>query len=485
MLSDGDVQRSVGNATTVNLMNPGDYLSSGIAPRGTDVAGAAPETADLARAREQLVQVLRTLLRIPTVPEATHESLIHADDEWRAAFPRLLERLEEVPLNGPGRLLRWPGRSERQPVLLLTHADVATVSDPEYWTHPPFEATSADGMIWGRGALDAKGPLVALSTAVDRLARSGHVPAQDVWLGITTDNESDGESARAMVAALTARGVQPWMIVDGGGSVAETALPGVDCPVALIGVAEKGAAFIELTTHDRGGRGLMSPAARLAQALIKLEGTSFHAATPPTTVEMMYRVASQTTAAMRPLVANAYRLKPWLTRALVQFGPETAALTRSTLSVTSLAGTSGEGGVTSAVAGLTVRVMVGDTVDSTVEHVRKVVHDKQIEVTVTNQYDPSPVSPTDDDAFRLLTATVATVFPDAIAAPFVSWETTDARFFTDLCERIYRFTPLRMTPDQRESVHSTDEHVRADDLVDAMLWYQQFLTHLPALPEDM
>ena len=43
-----------------------------------------------------------------------------------------------------------PGRS----VMFNTHLDV--VPTGEGWTHPPFAAELADGVIWGRGAADSR-----------------------------------------------------------------------------------------------------------------------------------------------------------------------------------------------------------------------------------------------------------------------------------------------------------------------------------------
>ena len=50
-------------------------------------------------------------------------------------------------------------------------------------------------------------------------------------------------------------------------------------------------------------------------------------------------------------------------------------------------------------------------------------------------------------------------------APYVMMAATDSRFFTEICERVYRFAPFRMTKAQREAIHSYDEHLGVDDFV--------------------
>ena len=100
-------------------------------------------------------------------------------------------------------------------------------------------------------------------------------------------------------------------------------------------------------------------------------------------------------------------------------------------------------------------------------------------VTVVEKQEPSPVSPVDDDAFRLLEHTIAAVFPDAVPSPYVMMAATDSRHFTAICERVYRFAPFRMTKAQRESIHSYDEHLGVEAFLDGIRWYRMLREGLP------
>jgi carboxypeptidase PM20D1 len=225
----------------------------------------------------------------------------------------------------------------------------------------------------------------------------------------------------------------------------------------------------------------MDTTARLARAILRLENSPFPARVHPPTLELLRRIAPHAPLALRPLVANAHRATPLLARALVAAGPETAAMTRTTATVTTLEGSPALNVIaSSARAGVNVRVLVGDTVASVVEHVRRAVHDDSVSIEVLEAGEASPVSPTDDDAFRLLTSTIEEVFPDAVATPYIMMGATDARFFTDLCPRVYRYTPFRMSRAQRASLHSFDEHLGTADLADGMRWYRRLLERLPA-----
>jgi carboxypeptidase PM20D1 len=93
--------------------------------------------------------------------------------------------------------------------------------------------------------------------------------------------------------------------------------------------------------------------------------------------------------------------------------------------------------------------MVGDTVAGVVDHVRKAIHDDRVTIEVVEANEPSPISPYDHDpAFTLLETTITAHFPEAIVSPYVMMAATDARFFTTICDRVYRFAPFRMSKEQ-------------------------------------
>src|SRR2546422_7939840 len=87
----------------------------------------------------------------------------------RDSFPRLHAALALAKVNGYGLLYRWAGSdSSLAPILLLAHQDVVPVEPgtEARWTEPPFAGRISAGFVWGRGALDDKGSLLAILEAV-------------------------------------------------------------------------------------------------------------------------------------------------------------------------------------------------------------------------------------------------------------------------------------------------------------------------------
>ncbi|WP_182524886.1 M20/M25/M40 family metallo-hydrolase [Nocardioides dongkuii] len=439
------------------------------------------------RAVDPAVAKLQALVRIPTVSHRDPALVDTAafDDflvELARQFPVLHERLELTRIHTHGLLFRWPGRSAARPVVLMAHLDVVPVEGT--WQHPPFSGALVDGQVWGRGTLDDKGSLVAICEAVEVLLEDGFTPAQDVWLSFGCDEEVFGRAAPLAVAELVRRGVRPWFVLDEGGAIASEAFPGVGAPVGVVGVTEKGVTSVELVAEGRGGHASTpakgGPTARIARAITRLERAPMPASTPEPTLELFRRLAPHAPLPLRPLMAHADRIRPLLTRALLAAGPETAAMTRTTLAVTTLSGSPAINVIAAtARAGVNIRVMVGDTVAGVLDHVRRVVDDDAVRLEVVEQNEPSPVSPR-DDAFSLIERSISEIFPDAVPAPYVMMAATDARHFTAICERVYRFAPFRMTKAQRQAIHSYDEHLAVDAFLDGVRWYRHLIERLPA-----
>ncbi len=149
--------------------------------------------------------------------------------------------------------------------MLLAHLDVvpAEITPAARWTHPPFAGEIADGFVWGRGALDDKIAAVSLLEAAEHLLATGFKPRRTIYLAFGHDEEVGGRQGAARIAAaLGGRGVRAELVLDEGLAITRGLLGGIDRPVALVGVAEKGFADVAVTAQVTGGHSSMPPRAR-------------------------------------------------------------------------------------------------------------------------------------------------------------------------------------------------------------------------------
>lgn len=79
------------------------------------------------------------------------------------------------------------GPAEADLIGIVCHLDVVPAGDG--WTTSPFELTLKDGILYGRGIVDDKGPACASYFAMKRLMASGFVPSKRIRLILGTDEE--------------------------------------------------------------------------------------------------------------------------------------------------------------------------------------------------------------------------------------------------------------------------------------------------------
>lgn len=435
------------------------WLSAAIAVRTISTADAAPDPASLAR--------LRRVLEI--------------------AFPRVHGTLQREIVGDGSLLYTWPGRRPGlRPLLLLAHLDVVPVprDSEDRWSEPPFAGRIARGYVWGRGARDDKAAVVAILAAVESLVEAGHRPERTVLLAFGHDEERGGEEgAKRIATLLERRGVRPALVLDEGYAVLEGLVPGVDRPVATVGVAEKGYLSVELVARAEGGHSAMPPPETavgvLARAIDRLLDDRPDAGIDGPVRAFFDRVAPAMGFGHRLVFANLWLFSPLVERALSK-DPGTNALVRTTTAPTMLEGSEKDNVLpTEARAVVNFRIHPRDTVADVLDHVRETVDDVRIEVRPfgTFRSPPSGVSPVRGPAWDVLERTIRRTFPPAVVAPSLVVGGTDARHYEGIAGAIYRFLPVPLAEGDLERIHGIDERIAIDDLARMVRFYADLLRH--------
>jgi carboxypeptidase PM20D1 len=144
----------------------------------------------------------------------------------------------------------------------MAHQDVVPVSPgtESKWEVPPFAGEVKDGFVWGRGAWDDKGNLIAQMEAVEMLVASGFKPRRTVYLAFGHDEEVSGQrGAVRSQSCCSQRGVKLDFVIDEGLLITDGIMPGLAKPAALIGIAEKGFLSVVLKVQATPGHSSMPP----------------------------------------------------------------------------------------------------------------------------------------------------------------------------------------------------------------------------------
>jgi carboxypeptidase PM20D1 len=439
--------------------------------------------ADAAVARLAGALRLKTVAASDGVPanDAAFEAL-HA--YLREHFPRVHAALKRETVGRHSVLYTWPGTdASLRPVLLMGHLDVVPVEPGTEgaWTHPPFSGEVADGYVWGRGALDDKGSVLAIFEAVEALLAAGHPPARTVLFAFGGDEEVGGRGGAELTAKLLReRGVTLESVLDEGGTLLTGTVPGVTAPVALVGVAEKGFVSVELVVDGEGGHSSMPPKQTavgiLSRAIARLEEQQMPAELRGGSRSLFEFLGPEMPFGQRLVFANMWLFEPLVMRQL-SAQPSTNAAVRTTTAATMFEGSVKDNVLPSrARAVVNFRILPGDSVEGVLAHVRTVVDDSRVEAgTLSFQSEPSTVSRTDSPGWGALQKSIRQVFPESLVAPYLTVGATDARYFTGLSDSIYRFVPLRLVREDLARVHGRDERVSVQGYADAVRFYAQYL----------
>jgi acetylornithine deacetylase/succinyl-diaminopimelate desuccinylase-like protein len=445
----------------------------------------------LGLAAGELVETLRSLIRIPSVnPAATDVP----DGETRAArwIADALsdagvepEVLELVPGRGSvAARLRGDGTGG-EPLLLLGHLDVVPAA-AELWTHGPFDGDVADGYVWGRGAVDMKN-LVAMELTVIRMlageARAaGRDPASDPIPGLTrdilfastADEEAGGLNGIGWIVAERPELIRAAAAINESGAVATTFGGRRFYP---IGVAEKGYAVYRLTIRGTWGHGSMpredNAAVRAATAVTRL---AVQGSPRPTDV-----------------------MRTFLDGVAAELDGDPARLLRALASDDPRLGEAGLDAMCDPIAARVIRALLRDTVSPNIIHAgvkyNVIPGEAAVELDCrllpgTSEADmretiigrlgdlaghvdvelvihaPAVAAPVDDGLYRILAETVVAHDPAGIPLPFMVPFATDAKHTAALNVPTYGFSPLRLDPDEpfMERFHGVDERVGLDAL---------------------
>lgn len=160
-----------------------------------------------------LVEAARALVRIPSwggneepAQEFMAGLMARAGmevDRWSicmeevSAHPHYAAEIERKEALGVVGTLKGAGGG--RDLILDGHVDVVPPGDEALWTHPPFAGVVEAGRLYGRGALDMKGPLAAGLFALDAVRRAGVRLAGTVHLFSVVGEEDGGMGTLASI----------------------------------------------------------------------------------------------------------------------------------------------------------------------------------------------------------------------------------------------------------------------------------------------
>ncbi len=381
-------------------------------------------------------------------------------------YPNVFKTCEYKELPDRALLFKWWGKSDKTPVVLMAHYDVVPVND-ELWDKPPFCGEIENGMLWGRGSLDTKVTFNAVLSAAEHHIEKGFQPENDIYFAFSGGEEVNGKGAQNIVDYFSENGIEPLFVLDEGGAVVENVFPGVKAPCGLIGIAEKGMMDVEYKVLSGGGHASApkpnSPVVRLSKACKKIEDKPAKAHLTPPVAKMFDTLGRHSSFLFRMIFANLWLFSPILDLICIKSGGELNALMRTTVAFTQMEGSAAANVIPPEARMVSnIRINPADTMDSVLDYLKTTVKDENVQITALHGMNPSRISATDCEGYRKVADAVAATWVGSIVSPYLMVQCSDSRHYGRISDRVYRFSAMDLTSEERATIHGNNERIRLD-----------------------
>jgi acetylornithine deacetylase/succinyl-diaminopimelate desuccinylase-like protein len=447
-------------------------------------AGAEPSrSATDLKARELYAKVISIPSQLGNgkVPEVAE----YLAGEFRAAgFPA--EDIRILPFKGEGDqtaslVVRYRGKGGKKlkPILLMAHMDVVAAKR-EDWQRDPYTLVEENGTFFGRGTYDDKQGVVALTSTFLRLKAEKFVPARDLIIYFSGDEET--AQATAIDTAKNHRDLidaEFALNADAGAGTLD------DSGKALyysMQTAEKTYADFTLTTHNAGGHSsLPRPDNAIYELAVALEKVSHYQAPlmwNDTTLASLRMAGKQIPgelgAALTRFAANP---RDEEAAAIIAKEPGYNGQMRTTCVATLLSGGHAPNALPqSASANVNCRIFPGVKIEDVRLALQKVVGDT-VEVKLVGEPLSSDASPLRQDVVAAVTKAVHAIHPGIPLVPAQGSGASDGLVFRSIGIPTYGTDGNFMKPNEKFS-HGLNERLTVQSFYDSLTFWYVLVTDL-------
>ena len=379
-------------------------------------------------------------------------------------------------------LFKWEGKNHDAPAVLMAHYDVVPVKE-EDWEKPPFAGIIEDGVLWGRGTLDTKVTFNGVLFSANHLIKEGFVPENDIYFAFSGGEEVNGNGAVRIVDYFEKNNITPSLVLDEGGAVVENVFPGVSAPCGLIGIAEKGLIDLEYRIKSNGGHASApkphTPVGLLAKACCRVEDNPFKKHLTAPVAKMFDTLGRHSNFLYRMIFANMWCFSGILDMICKASGGEINALMRTTVAFTQMNGSSTANVIPpEATLVSNIRLNPADTIESAKEYIGKIIDNEDIQLTVLRGTNPSRISVTDCEGYDKVARAIVSTWRGTIVSPYLMVQGSDSRHWGRISDKVYRFSAMDLTSEERKTIHGHNERIRIECLERATEFYIRLMSNL-------
>lgn len=367
----------------------------------------------------------------------------------------------------------YPLSSKKPNFVFMGHIDVVGVEQTD-WKYPPFSGVVDEGCIWGRGAIDDKGPVSMMLMALKKfksLYQNLDLPF-NLSVLVLSGEEVGGAKGALVVAKQFISEINPFAMFGEGGSGMINVIPSKkDVVVFGVSVNEKKPLWLKVEAKTKG-QGHSASAKelyatkRLVKALIRIIDNVRPVRFDKLTKQMLHELGVMEGGFKGYMLKHSYRwyIYPFVKSYFMDDGPFNP-LVSNTITITEIS-TDKDGYNSipqSAYAILDCRLLP-NTSEKLFLAKMKLLAGSKVTVSVLlsgADADDSEVN----DAFKNMQNAIIENFPGSKVIPFLFPASSDNNTFRSLNIPVFGITPMIMTDDLMKTVHNSNERMPIDQLI--------------------
>jgi carboxypeptidase PM20D1 len=379
----------------------------------------------------------------------------------------------------------YPLSSKKPNIVFEGHLDVVPANDSLEWKYPPFSGTIAENAIWGRGAIDNKGPLVAGLMAIlsyIELAKTTDLPFNITLLAVSGE-ETGGAKGAKIVAENYLDEIAPTVIWGEGGMGLLNIVPSKpNSPFFGISVNEKKPLWVNIiSTNESFGHGSVSSSKNAVEKLIHaLNALSYMPTIKPRdkhTKKVMTQIG-KAEGGVKGHIIQSYSLGLYWELIKNKFRKDSVLYTfsQNTYSITQLSTPAGSINTVpqQAMATIDFRLMPETNTQQFLSKIKDVMgNNVKIEIILER---PIAEATIPEIHYHKMVEATSQSFPNAIFSPFLFPAISDNNYFRLKGIPVYGFFPFIGDKETLSTIHNKNERMPIDKYLLAIKTYIQYLS---------
>lgn len=451
------------------------------------VAPAQPQAA-LSPKHQAARDIFKQLIEINTT-DTPAGNVTAAAEAMAERFRAAGFTAEDVHVDGPkpnkkNLVVRLHGRGAGKPILFIAHLDVVEALRQD-WSMDPFKFNEVNGFFYGRGTSDIKQGDTILVTNFIRLKKEGWVPARDLILALTADEEGGQSNGVQWLAKNHREWIDAEYSINTDAGDFETKKG----KRMLLGMqtSEKNYVDFRLEVKSNGGHSSRpvkdNAIYHLSQGLARLAGFDFPVSLNETTRGYFERTAALespvTGADFRAVIGADHAQAEEAAKRLSQSAFFNALL-RTTCVATRLEGGHANNALPqTAAANVNCRMLPQDSLQNVQDTLKRVLADDRIVVSVVGEAVPAPASAINPAIVSKLQALSAKLYGGLPIVPVMDTGASDGKYLRIAGIPTYGVPGVFEDVDDVRA-HGKDERIGVNDFYDGVDFYYEFIKSLGA-----